>query len=140
MRYLRYTREKAELTQAQLAELSGVPQAAISRIERGERTPRRSTLEKLARVLKVKHPSWLAAPMAPYITFEELIEGTPESRRAYIEVRRESGDLDDFVKRLERAFREGMEDYRDDSAALAWGQIGFVLGYAKAMQEESEGG
>ncbi len=138
MRYLRYVREKAELTQAQLAELSGVPQAAISRIERGGRAPRLSTLAKLASVLKVEHPSWLAVPMAPYTTFEELIEGTPESRQTYIEVMRESGTLDDFVKRLDQLFQEGVEDYQDDSLTLARVQAAFMLGYAKAMRERRE--
>jgi transcriptional regulator with XRE-family HTH domain len=138
MRYLRYVREKAELTQARLAELSGVPQAAISRIERGGRAPRDSTLEKLAGVLDVEHPSWLAVPMAPYTTFEELIEGTPEGRQTYIEVMRESGTLDDFVNRLDRLFQEGVEDYQDDSLTLFRVKAAFMLGYAKAIRERRE--
>lgn len=39
------------LTQAQLAELSGVPQADISRIERGAGNPTETTLQRLAHVL-----------------------------------------------------------------------------------------
>ncbi len=97
-----------------------------------------STLAKLASVLKVEHPSWLAVPMAPYTTFEELIEGTPESRQTYIEVMRESGTLDDFVKRLDQLFQEGVEDYQDDSLTLARVQAAFMLGYAKAMRERRE--
>jgi transcriptional regulator with XRE-family HTH domain len=138
MKYLRYIREKAELTQAQLAELSGVPQAAISRIERGGRAPRHSTLEKLANVLKVEHPSWLAVPMAPYTTFGELIEGKPEERRTYIEVMRESGTLRDFINRLDRLYEESVEDYSDDSLTQARIQAAVMLGYAKAMYEGKE--
>jgi transcriptional regulator with XRE-family HTH domain len=91
MKNLRHVREKRGISQDKLAELSGVPQNTISRIERGERTPRRSTLDKLARVLEVEHPSWLTMPVHPGKTFGELIEGTPEERRAYIESMRESG-------------------------------------------------
>ncbi len=39
------------LTQAQLAELSGVPQADISRIERGAGNPTETTLQRLAHAL-----------------------------------------------------------------------------------------
>jgi transcriptional regulator with XRE-family HTH domain len=138
MRYLRYVREKAELTQARLAELSGVPQAAISRIERGGRAPRDSTLEKLASVLDVEHPSWLAVPMAPYTTFAELIKGKPESRQSYIEVMRKSGTFGDFIDRLDRLYEESVEDYQDDSLTLARVQAAFMLGYAKAMHEGRE--
>ena len=135
MRYLRYIREKKGLTQQELAKRAGVTQDSVSRIETGERDPRRSTLEKLALALEVEDPSMLALPMAPYSTFEELIEGTPGRRRTYFKVMREEGILDDFAKRLERLFREGMEDYRDDSLTLARIQAAFMLGYAKALRE-----
>jgi transcriptional regulator with XRE-family HTH domain len=140
MRYLRHVREKAELTQAQLADLSGVPQAAISRIERGGRAPRHTTLEKLASVLRVNDPSWLAVPMAPYPTFEELVEGPPEGRRAYIEIMRDTGTLGDFINRLERLKEDSVEDYRDDSLTLSrvWGLV--MLGYAKRSMDEGRDG
>lgn len=40
------------LTQRQLAEISGVPQADISRIERGAGNPTEATLQRLASALK----------------------------------------------------------------------------------------
>lgn len=40
------------LTQAELSELTGVPQADISRIERGAGNPTESTLQRLAHALK----------------------------------------------------------------------------------------
>ncbi len=40
------------LTQRQLADLSGVPQADISRIERGGANPTEATLQRLARALE----------------------------------------------------------------------------------------
>jgi XRE family transcriptional regulator, regulator of sulfur utilization len=39
------------LTQRQLAELSGIPQADISRIERGAGNPTEATLERIAAAL-----------------------------------------------------------------------------------------
>ncbi len=138
MRYLRHARMKMGLSQDKLSELTGVPQNTISRIERGERTPHRSTLEKLARVLEVEHPSWLALPMSPSVTFDEVISGTPDERRAYLEFRREEGHLDSFIKNLEEIYEASMEDYCDDPTALARVQAAFMLGYAKAMYEGGE--
>lgn len=47
-------REKAGLTQAELAERIGTDQASISRIERGERNITLETLAKLAKVLGLR--------------------------------------------------------------------------------------
>ena len=44
-------REKRLLTQVQLAEKAGVPQAQISRIERGVVSPTSATLAKIAEAL-----------------------------------------------------------------------------------------
>src|SRR5712671_1753062 len=44
-------REKHGLTQAQLAELSGIDQADISRIERGSTSPTARTLQRIAEAL-----------------------------------------------------------------------------------------
>lgn len=46
-RMLRYARSRANLTQRQLAEKSGIPQATIARIERGRADPRVKTLDRL---------------------------------------------------------------------------------------------
>ena len=48
-RMLRYARRLAGLTQRQLAERAGVPQATVGRIEAGLITPRVDTLDKLLR-------------------------------------------------------------------------------------------
>jgi len=42
-------RRSAEISQRKLSRRSGIPQAAISRIERGEVSPRVSTLDRLLR-------------------------------------------------------------------------------------------
>lgn len=51
---LAVAREKAGLSQAQLAEKLGTDQASISRIERGQRNITLETLAKLARALGLK--------------------------------------------------------------------------------------
>ncbi len=52
-RRIRELRKTAGLTQEALAEKSGLPQPHISRLERGEHSPSRVTLEKLAGALGV---------------------------------------------------------------------------------------
>lgn len=51
---LRAARKKLELTQEQVAQRSGVQAGEISRIERGQRDPQVSTVEKLAEAVEVK--------------------------------------------------------------------------------------
>jgi transcriptional regulator with XRE-family HTH domain len=50
---LRVARMKLGLTQEQVAERSGVQAGEVSRIERGKRDPKVSTLEKLAAAVEV---------------------------------------------------------------------------------------
>ena len=51
---LRTLRDKRNLSQRQLAALSGVSREYIARIELGQHDPTLSTLEKLAKALRVK--------------------------------------------------------------------------------------
>jgi transcriptional regulator with XRE-family HTH domain len=51
---LREARRKLEMSQEQVAEHSGVHATEVSRIEAGKRDPRVSTVERLARAVKVK--------------------------------------------------------------------------------------
>jgi len=50
---IRDLRKQAMLTQEQLAERSGLPQSHISRLEKGEHSPSRATLEKIAKALNL---------------------------------------------------------------------------------------
>jgi transcriptional regulator with XRE-family HTH domain len=58
---VRIARELQEMTQAQLAKASGIPQPTISSIESGRVTLGAERAEKLARALKV-HPAVLLWP------------------------------------------------------------------------------
>lgn len=51
---LRAVRNKRGLSQEQVAERSGVHATEVSRIESGKRDPRVSTVERLAKAVKVK--------------------------------------------------------------------------------------
>jgi DNA-binding XRE family transcriptional regulator len=48
---IRTLRAAAGLTQGQLAEKSGLPQSHISRLENGQHSPSRATMEKIAKAL-----------------------------------------------------------------------------------------
>jgi transcriptional regulator with XRE-family HTH domain len=58
---LRYWRERAALTQVELAEKAGITQVQLSRIERCDVQPRPTTTRKLAAALDVK-PAQLMGP------------------------------------------------------------------------------
>jgi transcriptional regulator with XRE-family HTH domain len=51
---LREARLKLELSQEQVSERSGVHATEVSRIEAGKRDPRVSTVERLARAVKLR--------------------------------------------------------------------------------------
>jgi DNA-binding XRE family transcriptional regulator len=51
---IRTCRKAAGLTQEELAEKSGLPQSHISRLENGQHSPSRATLEKIAAALGVE--------------------------------------------------------------------------------------
>lgn len=51
---LRTARKRRQLTQEELSALSGVNQAEISLIERGERDPRASTIRRLAAAVEMQ--------------------------------------------------------------------------------------
>lgn len=51
---IKKAREKSELTQVEVAEKVGIHSNFFARVERGEETISLETLEKIAKVLKVK--------------------------------------------------------------------------------------
>lgn len=57
---MRAARKAASLSQARLAELSGIPQSSISLIEGGRTVPRKETLDRLLRAARGSHGEALA--------------------------------------------------------------------------------
>jgi len=147
MRYLRYVREQKGLTQDELSALSGIPQAGISKVERGIRKPHAGTLEKLAKVLGVEEPAMLALNVSSVATFDQLVTGSSTMRRAYLEHKRNTGRLESFIQDMEEIYEAAMSDYGSSSLAGARVQAGYMLGYLRAVldfgviveeQEEAE--
>ena len=60
-RKIKNLREKRQLTQKQLAELSGISESALRSYELGDRKPKKEVLEHIAKALKVR-PEYLSAP------------------------------------------------------------------------------
>jgi transcriptional regulator with XRE-family HTH domain len=135
MRYLRYVREQKGLTQDELSALSGIPQAGISKVERGIRKPHPGTLEKLAKVLGVEEPAMLALNMTSVETFDQLVNGSSAIRRAYLEHKRDTGWLESFIEDLEEIYGAAMSDYGSTSLAGARVQAGYMLGYFRCAMD-----
>jgi transcriptional regulator with XRE-family HTH domain len=144
MRYLRYIREKKELTQDELAALSGVPQNTLSRLERGLRKPRVSTLERLARALDVDDPAMLALNVTSVKTLDEVLDGSKGVREAYLEYRRDTGRLASLVEDLRQIYDAGIQAHPGTTLEGARLQAAYLLGYAQcalegvAIEEKSE--
>lgn len=60
-RKIKKLREKRQLTQKQLAELSGISESAMRSYELGNRKPKKEVLERIAMALRVR-PEYLSAP------------------------------------------------------------------------------
>ena len=60
-RKIKKLREKRQLTQKQLAELSGISESALHSYKLGDRKPKKEILERIAMALRVR-PEYLSAP------------------------------------------------------------------------------
>jgi transcriptional regulator with XRE-family HTH domain len=136
--YLRHIREKQGLSQYELSEITGIPQAAISKIERGLRKPHMSTLLKLARALHVEQPVMLSMDVGNDPSFDELIEGTPEERSAYLEVRHKAGRFTPFMRNLQRIFDSSIKDSTIDPLMRARLESAFMYGYVQAVADAAQ--
>jgi transcriptional regulator with XRE-family HTH domain len=100
---LRHLREQAGLSVRALSAASGVDIANISRTERGEATPKRDSLLRLAKALNVDPADLLT--LAGYATGEALPSFTPYLRTKYGHLpaakRRE---LSEFFERIEAEY------------------------------------
>ena len=68
-RKIKKLREKRQLTQKQLTELSGISESALRRYELGDRKPKKEVLENIATALRVR-PEYLSTPeFGPHLEF-----------------------------------------------------------------------
>ena len=74
------TRQRAGLTQADLAQRVGTTQSAISRLENGRVRPSIETIERLAKACGATLELRLRTPEAPTAEFESSLSLTPAGR------------------------------------------------------------
>ena len=74
------TRQRAGLTQADLAQRVGTTQSAISRLENGRVRPSIETIERLAKACGATLELRLRTPEAPTAEFESNLSLTPAGR------------------------------------------------------------
>lgn len=136
---VRLVREARGLTQEDLARASGVSQNSISRIETGERKPRKSTLAKLAKALEVEDPGVLISDVPEVLTFEEILNWGPERRRQLFELWREVGEdalfIEDLQDHYEQDIKGRMNDPENTEAADARLEAVLMLGFAMGYRE-----
>ncbi len=77
---IRKTRQRAGLTQAELAERAGTTQSAISRLERGHVRPSLDTLDRLAKACGATLELSLRPAATPPAEFESNLSLTPAGR------------------------------------------------------------
>ena len=97
---VREARRRAGLTQAQLAELAGVPQSTIGRIETGARVPSTALVERLIRAAGFEVRAGLGEPDPQTDSlFQRTLERSPRQRIA------DAARAARFVLRGRRAMR-----------------------------------
>ncbi len=73
---IRFLRRRAELSQEELAEASGIHTTEISRLENGKRNPKWETMKRLAIGLEV--PCWHLVALAEKLDLERDAVATAE--------------------------------------------------------------
>jgi transcriptional regulator with XRE-family HTH domain len=138
MRNLRRIRESRGLTQGELADLAGVTQNSISKIETGGRNPQNGTLKKMAEVLGVEDPQILADEFPTVLAFEEILAWPVERRQRYFEFKRELGELDSLEKQLAEHHQQTLENFGEDRLVLARLEAAYMYGYTRGYAEAKE--
>lgn len=145
--HVRLIREARGVTQEDLANKSGVSQNSISRIETGERKPRKSTLAKLAKALEVEDPEVLIGEVPEVLTFEEILDWDPEQRRKLFELWRETGEYTPFIQHLQEHYEQDIKGRMDapenteaaDARLEAVLMLGYAMGYSEGRKHRGEG-
>ncbi len=89
---IRTARDRAELTQSELAELAGMSQQAISAYETGRKEPTLPTIQRIVAAAGFEMRIHLAAPDGHNASLDSFLESLPPRRRIEIERgRRERG-------------------------------------------------
>jgi transcriptional regulator with XRE-family HTH domain len=119
-RRLRELREERLLSRNVLAERSGVSLAGIEHLEYGRRVhPRRTTIEKLARVLGVSVEEIIGLPRPLELSFTTMSRATEDQRRRALAVATDD-QMRAYVLSIDRAIdsAEGWRAVEQDQEAL----------------------
>lgn len=110
--YLRKIRKNEKgMSLRDFAELTGVSFSHLSKIERGEHTPSKATVEIIADVLKEdKNKLLLLAGYAPEIDSEELFKGAIKEESGYDSLAELKKLVEDYG--IEDIFFHNIEDWR----------------------------
>src|SRR5829696_4128580 len=122
---LRSLRERAALTQEDLAKLSGVARATIADLETGKRPARPSTLRKVARGLDVEVTDLYEGPEVPRMSVPPsqatLFNGQAEEERCIAYLRAWRVFLEDRAREWRADGEELLQDEEpNDAGAVAW--------------------
>lgn len=114
-------RKERGLSQSQLAEITGLGQTYISRVERGEvEVPQRATLEKFGAALGITLPDFYRAAGMLESADTQIAEGQAEARTAFddlIEILEADPELGPQLAEIKRTQTPNV--YRGAIAALA---------------------
>lgn len=140
LRLLRWLRQQKNLTQADLANLTGISQHSISKLETGQTAPRPETTQKLADALGVSPSALGGGGFGRAVSFTEILEAPAERRLEYVQALAELGDLDHYRDQLADWYRENMAQHYKGAPEYIGSKIeaAMMLGYLKAFEEVRE--
>jgi transcriptional regulator with XRE-family HTH domain len=123
--FLRALRERAALSQKDLAKLSGVARATIADLEAGKRPARPSTLRKVAQGLGVEVTDLYEGPEVPRMSAPPsqatLFNGQAEEERCIAYLRAWRVFLEDRAREWRADGEELLQDEEpNDAGAVAW--------------------
>src|SRR5829696_1273602 len=135
LRNLRWLRQQRNLTQTDLANLTGISQHSISKLETGQTTPRPETTQTLAEALGVNPHALSGGGFGEAVSFTDILEASAERRLEYIEGLAELGALERYRDQLAEWYRENMTQHPKGAPEHIGSKIeaAMMLGYMKAF-------
>jgi len=130
-------RQSKNLTQADLANPTGISQHSISKLETGQTGPRPETTQRLADALGVSPSALRGGGFGRSVSFTEIMEAPAERRLEYVETLAELGDLERYRGQLAEWYQENMAQHPKGAPEFVGSKIeaAMMLGYLKAFEE-----
>jgi transcriptional regulator with XRE-family HTH domain len=140
LRLLRWLRQSKNLTQADLAKLTGISQHSISKLETGQTAPRPETALRLADALGVSPRTLGGGGFGRSVSFTEILEAPAGRRLEYVETLAELGDLEHYRGQLAEWHQENLARHPKGAPEYIGSKLeaAMMLGYLKAFEEVTE--